>query len=64
MTTNVTRESATIYQFPVGGRSGLARKREEANASAYLSSLGACEASSGSGWYHEEAMRAERGRKN
>jgi hypothetical protein len=61
--TNIDRPTATIYQFPVGGRLAL-RKRDDKTSGDYLASLGVCEAASGSGWYHEEAMEAERFRKN
>lgn len=61
--TIIDRPTATIYQFPVGGRAAL-RKRDEKTTSDYLASLGVCAAASGSGWYHEEAMEAEHGRKN
>ena len=61
--TFIERPSATIYQFPVGGRSAL-RKRDDKTAGDFLASLGVCEAASGGSWYHEEAMEAERFRKN
>ena len=66
MRTSAQRETATIYQFPIGGRAGLAQQnqRNDTSVSAYLNSLGACQAPAGSGWYHEEAMEAERQRKN
>lgn len=63
MSTNLDRPSATIYQFPIGGRAAL-RNRDEATAGDYLASLGVCEAVGGSGWYHDDAMEAERSRKN
>jgi hypothetical protein len=61
MPTNAPRETATIYQFPVGGRAGLARRSPEAARFADLPTV-----SYGSGWYHDEAIReaAETGRKN
>jgi Protein of unknown function (DUF2735) len=61
--TYTERPSATIYQFPVGGRAAL-RTRNEKTTGEYLASLGVCEAASGGSWYHEEAMEAERFRKN
>ena len=61
MTTNQTRESATIYQFPVGGRAGLAGRREAVDRSAAPVS----EIVFGGSWYHEEAIRdAELTRRN
>ncbi|MBS0535518.1 MAG: DUF2735 domain-containing protein [Proteobacteria bacterium] len=60
MTANVPRETATIYQFPVGGRAGLTRhagyeKPDALPTIAY-----------GGSWYHDEAIReaAEQARKN
>jgi hypothetical protein len=64
MTNTINRESATIYQFPVGGRAGLVRKHDDSKATGYLASQGMVDVASGSGWYHEEAMQAERTRKN
>jgi len=60
MTTNVPRETATIYQFPVGGRAGLA-KRPAFAAPEALPTI-----SYGGSWYHDEAIReaAEQTRKN
>jgi len=61
MPTNAPRETATIYQFPVGGRAGLAPRRSpEASRFSELPSV-----SYGSGWYHDEAIReAAETRKN
>jgi hypothetical protein len=64
MSTNIHRESATIYQFPIGGRAGVVRQRDERSTGEYLASLGACETVGGGSWYHEEAMQAELGHKN
>ena len=53
MTTNQTRESATIYQFPVGGRAGLVDHREPIKqATPCLNEI-----VFGGSWYHEEAIR-------
>ncbi|WP_137044629.1 DUF2735 domain-containing protein [Pseudolabrys sp. FHR47] len=53
MPTNAPRETATIYQFPVGGRAGLAPRRSpEAVRFADLPNI-----SYGSSWYHDEAIR-------
>lgn len=60
MTANHVRETATIYQFPVGGRTGLARREAFEQTPARDSEV----VISGS-WYHEEAIReAELSRKN
>ena len=63
MTTNAQRESATIYQFPVGGRAGLA-SRGGLDKARGLESLPTI--AYGAGWYHDEAIReaAEKARKN
>ena len=34
MTTNLNGASATIYQFPIGGRAGLASRREAVQSAA------------------------------
>lgn len=61
MPTNAPRETATIYQFPVGGRAGLAPRRSpEVARFADLPNI-----SYGSSWYHDEAIReAAEPRKN
>ena len=61
MTTNQMRETATIYQFPIGGRAGLASRHEAVNpATPSVNDI----VVSGS-WYHEEAIRdAELPRQN
>ncbi len=60
MATSFQRESATIYEFPLRGRFAAAtRQREEAEEAAKLPRV-----VFGSGWYHDEAMEAERPRKN
>ena len=61
MTSNHQRESARIYQFPVGGRAGLAGRYETARQAAPRYN----EIAVGGSWYHEEAIReAELARKN
>jgi uncharacterized protein DUF2735 len=55
MTTNMSpRGSATIYQFPLGGRAGLSSVREDVKpkVEAQRASVDAF----GSGWYHEAAI--------
>jgi Protein of unknown function (DUF2735) len=54
MTTNVTQTSATIYQFPVGGRRSLDRREQPKPATDLR--LVASAALSGS-WYHEAAIQ-------
>jgi hypothetical protein len=55
MTTNEPRESAQIFQFPVGGRAGLKPQRELANTPL----PGLPDIAAGGSWYHEEAIRNE-----
>jgi hypothetical protein len=62
LTTDLGRESATIYRFPPRGRyaAGAANQatRFAERASPYMPSPAL-----GSGWYHDEAIREERDRK-
>ena len=61
MATNVQAGSATIYQFPARGRyavSGASNVMESASAPQPANIV------YGSGWYHDEAIEAERARKN
>jgi hypothetical protein len=62
MPANIQRVSATIYQFPVGGRAGLASGRA-GFSDARLNEVVA-DIDYGSSWYHDEAVREERGRNN
>jgi len=52
------RESAEIFQFPTGGRAGLAARaaaaRKASEAPPHLANLIV------GNWYHEEAVRQER----
>ena len=64
LTASAYRESATIYQFPKGGRAALGGRRDEANAAETLAVSRIARAASGGAWYHEEAVQqAERARK-
>jgi Protein of unknown function (DUF2735) len=66
MSTSMSRASATIYTFPARGRYAIREQGTSMAATAHLP-LGV-KVSSGSGWYHEEAIQAareaEQGRKN
>ncbi len=54
------RPSATVYEFPRGGRAGVARREAMRNV-ANVSQQQAAQISY-DGWYHEEAVReSERG---
>ena len=61
MPMNTPRESATIYQFPVGGRAGLTASRTGQDRHAEIPTI-----AFGGSWYHDEAIReaAETARKN
>ena len=60
MTTNVHRESAKIYQFPVRVRAAAGGHRDGGKPVVELSPRVA-KASFGSGWYHDAAIQdAER----
>ncbi len=50
------RESAQIFQFPVGGRAGLKSPRN-LNAPSVVPGYG--DSVTGGSWYHEEAIRDE-----
>jgi hypothetical protein len=57
MNTSLNHGSATIYQFPPGGRSAVGgRRSEEAKTAPDLTSSRISEACSGS-WYHEAAIQ-------
>jgi len=59
MTTNVQGGSATIYQFPARGRfAPRAGNQDSEQATAPR----AARVVFGSGWYHDEAIEAERAR--
>ncbi|MBI1205432.1 MAG: DUF2735 domain-containing protein [Rhodopseudomonas sp.] len=64
MTTNHHRESAIIYQFPVGGRAAY-RRQDGAKPASSLTQAAFDDIVVGGSWYHEEAVReAEQPRKN
>ena len=61
MTTESQRETATIYTFPARGRFAPAARGE---AAGHEREQRAAPAVMGSGWYHDEAIREERARKD
>ncbi len=67
MSTSLSRTSATIYTFPPRGRYAI-REQDASVAATGLELPQGVKLSSGSGWYHEEAIQAaieaEQGRKN
>jgi hypothetical protein len=54
MTANQSRETARIFQFPVGGRAGLKRDLPNVPSAPRLADIAV-----GGSWYHEEAIRDE-----
>jgi len=66
MDTSLNHGSATIYQFPVGGRATLAGRRyDEVRTTPDLASSLVSEIVYGGSWYHEAAIqeaKAERER--
>ena len=64
MTTSQTG-TATIYQFPKGGRAALASRRDDDKHVVEFVQAHAAKVAVGDCWYHEEAIReADRPRKN
>jgi Protein of unknown function (DUF2735) len=64
MTTGFNRESAKIYVFPARGRMPVGEPREKARPTADIAALRLPEVTSGSAWYHEDAVRdSEQARK-
>jgi predicted trehalose synthase len=58
MNTSLNHGSAKIYQFPVGGRSGVSgRHQDETKTAADLASSRVCEVAVGGAWYHEAAIQ-------
>ena len=58
MDTSLNHGSATIYQFPVGGRSALAGHRyDQVKTAADLASSRVSETVYGGSWYHEAAIQ-------
>ncbi len=67
--TSAPRESATIYQFPAGGRAGLAGQGTAPKRAGFAGNERFAEMPTiayGGSWYHDEAIReaAEKTRKN
>ncbi len=63
MTSSVYRGSAKIYQFPLKARPPAAHP-DQTKRGADIASPPIANTEFGSGWYHDEAIEAERGRKN
>jgi hypothetical protein len=64
MTTSEFR-TATIYQFPKGGRAAHAERRDEARRAVEFAQARTAQVAVGDCWYHEQAIReSDRPRKN
>ena len=64
MTASSNRQSATIYQFPKGGRATLGGRRDVAKPVENFAATRIAKVALGGAWYHEEAVQsAERARK-
>jgi hypothetical protein len=61
MSTDFPRQTAKIYQFPRKGPAGDGRGEARSAADPRLPRSASTEF--GSGWYHEAAVQAERGRR-
>jgi len=59
MTVNATEGTATIYQFPKGGRAGLSSGRYETNLSESFAMPRIATVGYGGASYHEAAIREE-----
>ncbi|HEX4507606.1 MAG TPA: DUF2735 domain-containing protein [Alphaproteobacteria bacterium] len=59
MNTSTQTPSATILQFPMGGRRGLAENRAKTDAAEAMAQR--VSNAIGSAWYHEEAIREAAG---
>jgi uncharacterized protein DUF2735 len=58
MTASLNLGSARIYQFPVGGRSGLGEgRRDETKTATDIASSRVSEVAVGGAWYHEAAIQ-------
>ena len=56
MTTSLSQGSATIYQFPTGGRAGLGGRRPD-EAAGGVGTVRVNEALCSECWYHEAAIQ-------
>jgi hypothetical protein len=58
MNASLSEGSARIYQFPVGGRSGLnGRRQDEIRSGTDLGFSRATEVAVGGAWYHDAAIQ-------
>jgi hypothetical protein len=59
MNTSLNHGSATIYQFPAGGRDAL-RSHRDAQKPAEAVSTRLSDVGYGDAWYHHEAIQSDR----
>ena len=64
MTANAIEGTATIYQFPKGGRAGLSSGRHETNLSENPAMPRIARVACGGASYHEAAIREEERSRN
>jgi len=64
MNTNLNHGSATIYQFPAGGRDALRSHRDSQKPAAEAGTTRPSEVGYGDAWYHLEAIQSERAGKS
>jgi len=57
MTTGLNQATATIYQFPVGGRAALGGRRYGETKATDLASAQAGDSACSGSWYHEAAIQ-------
>ena len=57
MTTNSPRSSATINQFPVGGRRALGHRRDESTIATDVTPPRTAGDAIGGAWYHDAAIQ-------
>jgi hypothetical protein len=60
MNTSLNHGSATIYQFPAGGRDALRSHRDAQQPAADAASTYVSEVGFGDAWYHQDAIQSER----
>ncbi len=56
--------SATVYQFPAGGRRTIGDRREETKPTLSFVASPNVRTVLGTGWYHDEAIEEDRTPKN
>ena len=62
MTTTISQASAKIYTFPPRGRFAVSAQHDDFVPAANIQLPRGARLASGSGWYHEEAIQADKSR--